>query len=209
MKEGQGIGPDAMMYRNDRRLEPATTPRVGDSRRFALKRATEAVHARVEGIITSAGMFDSLDGYRRYLSATLAIRTRYEGLLDGSGAATVWPAWPGRRVAHLVTQDLDDLGVVQPVLEKKAELALNPAELIGALYVLEGSSLGARVLSRSVHALGVSADHGARHLHAQAGDAGIWRDFLSVLDGAAVPPCHETAVRVFADFADAYVCAAR
>jgi len=197
------------MYRNDQRLEPATASRTGDSRRLALKRATEAVHARVEGIITSAGMFASLEGYRHYLSATLVIRSHYENLLDASGAATAWPAWPGRRVAHLVAQDLDDLGGPRPVLAKRAELALNPAELLGALYVLEGSSLGARVLSRSVHALGVSADHGARHLHAQAGDAGVWRDFLSILDGAAVPPCHDTAVRLFADFADAYVRAAR
>lgn len=197
------------MYRNDQRLEPATASRTGDSRRFALKRATDEAHTRVESIITSAGMFASLEGYRRYLSATLAIRSRYEDLLDASGAATVWPAWPGRRVAHLVAQDLDDLGGARPTLEKKAELPLNPAELLGALYVLEGSSLGARVLSRSVHAFGVSAYRGARHLHAQAGDAAIWRDFLSVLDGAAVPPCHDTAVRVFADFADAYVRAAR
>lgn len=198
-----------MMYRNDQPLEPATASRMAESRRFALKRATDAAHRHVEGIITSAGMFASLDGYRRYLSATLAIRTRYENLLDASGGAAVWPLWPSRRVAHLVAQDLDALGGVRPVIQKKSELLLNPSELLGALYVLEGSSLGARVLSRSVHAFGVSADHGARHLHAQAGDAAIWRDFLSVLDSAAEPPCHATAVRVFADFADAYACAER
>lgn len=188
--------------------DPAAVSRIGDSRRFALKRATDAAHARVEGIITSAGMFASLDGYRRYLSATLAVRTRYENLLDASGAAAVWPAWPGRRVAHLVAQDLDDLRGAHPAIAEKADRLLNPAELLGALYVLEGSSLGARVLSRSVHVFGASAVHGARHLHAQAGDAAIWRDFLSVLDSAATPPCHVTAVLVFADFADAYARAA-
>ncbi len=198
-----------MMYRNDVPQEPAAVSRIGDSRRFALKRATDAAHTHVEGIINSAGMFASLDGYRRYLVATLAIRSRYESLLDASGAASVWPAWSGRHVAHLVAQDLDDLGVAHPAIAENADRLLNPAELLGALYVLEGSSLGARVLSRLVHAFGVSADHGARHLHAQAGDAAIWRDFLSVLDGAATPPCHATAVRVFGDFADAYARAAR
>lgn len=197
-----------MMYRNDQPLELATASRMGESRRFALKRATDAAHRRVEGIITSAGMFASLDGYRRYLSATLAIRTRYEILLDASGAAAVWAPWPSRRVAHLVAQDLDALGGVHPIIAGKSDTLMNGPELLGALYVLEGSSLGARVLSRSVHAFGVSADHGARHLYAQAGDAAIWRDFLSVLDGAALAPCHDTAVRVFGDFAEAYARAA-
>lgn len=182
---------------------------MAENRRFALKRATDAAHRHVEGVITSAGMFASIDGYRRYLSATLAIRTRFEILLDASGAAAVWPLWPSRRVAKLVAQDIEDLGGVHPLTQKKSDQLLKPPELFGALYVLEGSSLGARVLSRSVHAFGLSADHGARHLHAQAGDAAIWRDFLLALDSAAEPPCHATAVRVFGDFADAYTRAAR
>lgn len=178
--------------------------RCDESRRFALKRATDAAHTRVEGIIGAAGMFASLEGYRRYLAGTLDIRRHYEAVADYSGTVHVWPRWPGRRVAHLVAQDLADLGGAAPPSDKKAIEALKPAELLGALYVLEGSSLGARVLFKSVSAFGLSASHGARHLHAQAGEAAIWREFVAMLEASDVAPCHATAIRVFEDFADAY-----
>lgn len=192
------------MYRNDQPQFAAQAPRPGESRRFALKRATDAAHTRVEGIIGQAGMFSSPEGYRRYLAATLDIRTRYEALMDASDAAAVWPAWPGRRIAPLVAQDLADLGGRSPPFENVAAKPFKGAELLGALYVLEGSSLGARVLSKSVQQFGLSASHGARHLHAQAGDAAIWRDFVDLLDRSEMAPCHATANRVFDDFAAAY-----
>lgn len=184
--------------------ENGPAARQDESRRFALKRATDAAHTRVEGIIGAAGMFASLEGYRRYLAGTLAIRTHYEAVADASGAAEFWKLWPKRRVAGLVAQDLADLEGVVPEAHKKAIEVLKPAELLGALYVLEGSSLGARVLSKSVSVFGLSASHGARHLYAQAGEAAIWREFVDMLETSEVAPCHATAARVFDDFADAY-----
>lgn len=193
-----------MKYGSNSALEAAPRPRLEDSRRFALKRATDAAHTRVEGIIGAAGMFAGVDGYRRYLAATLEIRTRYESMMDVSGAEAVWRAWPGRRVAHLVARDLADLGGTSGAAEKYVGQPLKPAELLGALYVLEGSSLGARVLSKSVSAFGLSDTYGARHLWAQAGEPGVWRDFVDMLETSDVAPCHATAVQAFEDFADAY-----
>ena len=184
-------------------------PRLADSRRFSLKRATDAAHKRVEAIIDAAGMFAGIDGYRRYLAATLELRTRYEAMMDASGAADVWPAWPARRVAHLVAQDLADVEGVSGALEKYEGAPLTRAELLGVLYVLEGSSLGTRVLSKSVSAFGLSADHGARHMFAHAGEPGVWRDFVDTLETSDVAPCHATAVQAFDAFADAYQRAAR
>lgn len=184
--------------------EDGLAARPDESRRFALKRATDQAHTRVEGIIGAAGMFASLDGYRRYLAGTLAIRSHYEAVADASGAAEVWSRWPGRRVSGIVAQDLADLGGSAHAPDKKAIKVLTPSELLGALYVLEGSSLGARVLSKSVSAFGLSASHGARHLHAQAGEAAIWREFVDMLETSDVAPCHATAIRVFDDFASAY-----
>ncbi len=194
-----------MKYSPDEGGGPACASRGVSDRRFALKRATDKAHARVEGIVQSAGMFDSMDGYRRYVSATWEMRWRFESLLDMSRAAEIWPAWPGRRIASLAALDLADLGHALPKMAAPlSEFHLSPSELLGVMYVMEGSSLGARVLVRLVGSLGLSGHHGARHLHAQAADAGAWRSFLGVLDSSPQPPCHDTARSVFDTFADAY-----
>jgi heme oxygenase len=53
---------------------------------------------------------------------------------------------------------------------------------MGTLYVLEGSSLGARMIFRHVRQLGLDERHGARHLSKQADAATNWREFLLLLE---------------------------
>lgn len=174
------------------------------SRRFALKAATDAAHARVEEVIRSAGMFASVDGYRCYVAATLEMRRHYETLLDMNGADTFWPDWPRRRIAGVVARDLADLGGAPPADDPVPGNLLSRGELLSVMYVLEGSSLGARLLVRIAGDLGLTAGYGARHLHAQARDTGAWRSFVDLLESSPVAPCHQTAIAVFERFADAY-----
>ena len=178
-------------------------PAVED-RRFALKRATDHAHAAVEGIVQDAGMFASRDGFRRYLTATFAMRSHYERLLDLNGAAELWPRWPSRRIASLVAQDIADLGCDPVAPQEDLRLGLSAAELVGVLYVLEGSSLGARVLVQSVSDIGLTASFGARHLFRQAGDRDAWRSFLALMSAAPEAPCHRIAEATFEAFAQAY-----
>lgn len=175
-----------------------------EDRRFALKRATDHAHAKVEQIVQDAGMFASRDGFRRYLTATYAMRAHYERLLDTNGAAELWPLWPSRRIAALVAQDIMDLGGAAEAAEENLHAELPPGELIGVLYVLEGSSLGARVLVNSVADIGLTASFGARHLFRQAGNRDAWRSFLSLMSEAPEAPCHRTAEATFEAFAQAY-----
>lgn len=56
---------------------------------------------------------------------------------------------------------------------------------MGVHYVLEGSSLGARVLCGQVEALGLHRRFGARHLFAQADRAASFRDYLNLLSERA------------------------
>lgn len=193
-----------MKYSPEDGAGPAVGSRGVSERRFALKRATDEAHARVEAVVQAAGMFGSLDGYRRYLAATWVMRDKFERLLDMNGAVRVWPAWPGRRVAGIAAQDMQDLGLPPPPVDKIPPSRLTDGELLGVLYVLEGSCLGARILVRMVASLGLSDCFGARHLHVQAADTGAWRSFLAVLDATEQPPCHDTARAVFAEFADHY-----
>lgn len=184
------------------------TPEAGASRRFALRDATAAAHARVEGIIGEAGLFQSLRGYRRYLEATYVMRAGLERDLDLSLAARLWPEWPGRRIARLVAQDIEDLGSEPPQLNVRPK-AHDWPEALGVLYVLEGSSLGARLLVRSADELGLSPAFGARHLHAQAGAPHAWRNFVALLDTMPLTPkgeraCSAAANATFDAFASAY-----
>lgn len=184
-----------------------------EDRRFALKRATRQAHAKVERIVQDAGMFASHGGFRRYLAATHAMRAYYERLLDLNGAAELWPRWPTRRIAALVSQDIADLGVADPggaeeSPDENLRLDLTKAELMGILYVLEGSSLGARVLVNSVADIGLTASFGARHLFRQAGDRDAWRSFLALMSAATEAPCHHAAEATFEAFAQAYRAAA-
>jgi len=182
----------------------AGATRSAEDHRFALKRATDEAHARVEGIVQAAEMFGSIEGYRRYLAGSYAARARLEHRLDASGAERLWPEWPRRRIAHLIAADIDDLGGVALVSSGMSSLPLSEAELLGVLYVLEGSSLGARVLVNMAGGLGLSSTYGARHLFEQAGDKTAWRSFVALMNTTAEPPSIEAALAAFDVFADAY-----
>lgn len=184
-----------------------------DDRRFALKRATNAAHARVEGVVQAAGMFNSQHGYRRYLQATWEMRAAFEDLLDRHAAGQLWTDWPRRRIAGLVAEDIGDLGgagsgcqagAPSPLTENFSR-DLKSRELAGILYVLEGSSLGARILVKQAADMGLTASFGARHLHRQAADRDAWRSFMAFLHAAPEPPCHHAANQTFDAFARAYL----
>lgn len=180
---------------------------AGQDRRFALKHATDAAHRRVESVVQAASMFSSPGGYRSYLQATYAMRAGAENLLDAAGAGLIWARWPERRIAHVVAEDIADLGDSPPVpsaIQKRFRAQMSPGELVGALYVLEGSALGTRILVKLASEIGMTATRGARHLHLQAEDRGAWRDFIAVMSALDDPPCHLTANKMFEAFARAY-----
>lgn len=177
-----------------------------------LRRRTSAQHDHVE-TLAGGGMLASRDGYVRFLNGSYSARAALEPVLDAAGAADVFAAWPGRRIAALIAADLGDLGERPPGSIATAPEIAGRAELLGSLYVVEGSSLGARVLVNSVQAFGMIAAHGARHLHHQASDRSAWRQFMTILDGADLDAgqeelCVHAASRTFDLFAAAYRTAA-
>jgi heme oxygenase len=72
-----------------------------------------------------------------------------------------------------------------PLCESLPGVADAPA-VMGCCYVVEGSTLGAMVIGRHLHAcLGVTADHGARFVHGY-GDRTMdkWKHFINALNAA-------------------------
>ncbi|MFD1744328.1 biliverdin-producing heme oxygenase [Rhizobium helianthi] len=76
-----------------------------------------------------------------------------------------------------------DLNVTAVHQHTNISEAFDLETLLGALYVLEGSSLGARILYVRAKELGLNEEFGARHLAGQAHSDGF-RRFLEILDAA-------------------------
>jgi Heme oxygenase len=98
-----------------------------------------------------------------------------------------WPALSpgldkGPHLTPLVRRDLLDLGMDVPLTGAFPLDALDREVALGTLYVVEGSSLGARVLYRQAKQLGLSDAFGARHLAAQAESVERWREVVRLLD---------------------------
>lgn len=145
--------------------------------RHLLRRATASEHARVEGI---TGPLTSGRSYERYLVGSFSFRVPIERALS-EGAISLprcLDGWEPTLIGEYLQKDLQDLSVeidrVLPPFEPKDWNAL------GILYVLEGSSLGAKLLARQVRELGYDAGFGARHLGRQLESS--WKDFVVRLD---------------------------
>lgn len=141
--------------------------------RQALRTATGGSHERVDAAFSGFDLTDRLS-YARFLSAQAAAHVPVETALEESGVENVLPDWPGRRRADLLRTDLAALGRSLPRADALPAFD-TAAEILGAVYVLEGSRLGGALLRRSV-----PADLPCSFLGAS--DSAAWRRLLEVLD---------------------------
>lgn len=160
-----------------------------------LREATRLTHERLEQRLDILERMASPEG-RRHL-----VR-RFHGLHVGAEAALA--PWlidlPGlefearRRVVRLA-EDLETLGV-EPETAAPAPRPASAGEAMGMLYVLEGSSLGAKVIRKQAAARGLDMA-GLSFLDPYGEHAGErWRGFLGVLarESAARGPAWDDAV---------------
>ncbi len=134
-------------------------------RRNALKEATSSAHAALDALV---GGFATVGDYRRYLAGIAAFRLPVEAWLSNNALPPAFADWEPGLVRDELKADLADLETPEPGIARP----FAPPEgegVVGLLYVLEGSTLGARLLAKRAETLGFSADFGARHLFLQAG----------------------------------------
>lgn len=169
-----------------------------ESLRAALRHHTEGIHRRLDA---AAGELGGVEQYRDFLVNTYRFRSAVE-----PGCAEIG-FWSTPLLLGLLADDLRDLGVVRlPAAGAPMRIPTRSAAL-GALYVLEGSALGARLLRRRAAALGFDESFGAGHLAAQVADPTRWRRFLLLLETMAEIDRAEalrTAAAVFELAADCY-----
>lgn len=151
-----------------------------------LREATGDAHERLDGMMAH-GIADVAQ-YRDYLSGMHAFVCAVVPAVRRRADALAWrlPDWRSaieRDMAHAGAAALEAEGCPEPADEAA----------LGMLYVVEGSSLGARVLSRQACALGFDADRGAGflQLHAAGPTPGPrWRRFLDLLENAGQDADH-------------------
>lgn len=134
-----------------------------------------------EQLDSGIGGFATLDDYHRYLAGTYAFRAALEPALPPT------QGWEPQQLAGALLADLNDLGQAGPPVPAAPRLD-NASAVAGALYVIEGSTLGARLLQRRAESLGLGPDHGARHLHDQTAEQGRWGRFLAWLEAGQIAP---------------------
>jgi len=143
------------------------------SARFALRDATAEAHARLDSLYTRLDLADPAD-YATFLTSHAAAFIPVEDALADAGAETLVPGWAATRRADALRADLAEMAIEVPPPAPRPSF-LNDAQVLGALYVVEGSRLGGAVLIRSVKA-------GLPTRFLTPGNPALWRAFTAKLD---------------------------
>lgn len=166
-----------------------------------LREATRPVHEAIEREFDWARRVESIDGYRDLLARLYGFHAVWEPaaaalLADGA-------FFEPRRKAHLLAADLTFLGLQQSGIDALA-LPRSPcvpmttrADALGAMYVLEGSTLGGQLIARRVSAvLGLAPGRGCSYHCAYGPAVGtMWREFRTCLLAASSPTADEAMAR--------------
>ena len=185
-----------------------TTPEIdtegGNSRAKRLKAATREAHAGVDDGVMANDPFSSLERYGAFLKVQHDFHMDVDPLFRDPRLEPLRPDLEGRRRLHLIERDMQDLGLApaaaphSPMITPQASLPT----VLGWLYVAEGSNLGAAFLLKAAAGLGLSENHGARHLAAAPEGRGLhWRTFTAALDEIELDDAQEQEVVVGAQAA--------
>ncbi|MBW8636939.1 biliverdin-producing heme oxygenase [Hoeflea sp. WL0058] len=147
-----------------------------------MRDGTAESHAKLDD---SIARFATLDMYRRYLTGQYLFRKRIEKRFAGNNARLgEVHNWKPLALLDAIRSDMIDLNMAEPAQEGPGA-AYQPRDrssLMGSLYVIEGSNMGARLLYRDALALGLGSQYGASHLSLQSADKTRWPDFIALLE---------------------------
>lgn len=172
-----------------------------------LRNQTGASHKSLEDRQLSRSLLDpslSLSSYQLYLSKLYRVVRACE--------AQVYPLishllkdLPRRQKSELIFNDLLATGMSQKNiagLPVHYFQEMNIAQAMGAMYVLEGSTLGGRILYKHTNeTLGLNQESGASYFWGYGAETGImWKIFLSALSHTAIEKkCEDEIIRSAAE----------
>jgi heme oxygenase len=154
-----------------------------------LRRETSDAHAAIEGSMPLMESSLTREEYVQCLQRLYGVVAAWE-----EGARAQAPAWlqgmlAARQRRYLLEEDLAWFGVETPGTELAALPVLrDEANLLGAMYVMEGSTLGGQLISRQVaKVLGLEDGRGHAFFQGHGSETGVlWKEFCDVLRNRVV-----------------------
>lgn len=154
-----------------------------------LRSATAQSHTNLEALPISASIMDPQVSESEY---TLYLDLMHDVVKDAE--ENIFPALSGiitdladRNKSHLLEQDLKTLGHTKAYTNAQplSQSLINPSKAfaMGIFYVIEGSSLGGRVILKNINsALGHDIENGASYFGGYGGQTGsYWKNFMAQL----------------------------
>jgi heme oxygenase len=144
-----------------------------------LKSATAGHHARVEAAMPSLDRMSTPAGYAAALRALHGFHAAWEPAIWRTPGVAEAGMDGGRRKLPLLEADLRALGIEPCAPPARDAHFAGAAEALGALYVLEGATLGGRIIHRhTAGPLGVTPEHGAAYYQGYGDGTGErWKAF--------------------------------
>lgn len=164
-----------------------------------LKIETRPAHDRIERAVDIESRITSQDAYRALLARLYGFHAAWEPLAE---AALGDPAFfRARRKTGLLVRDLTALGLGEddvarlPLCEGLRPMP-GPAAALGAMYVVEGSTLGGALIARLVERrLGLLPETGCAYFRSYGrSTAAMWRSFGARLLSASSPATDDAVV---------------
>jgi heme oxygenase len=160
--------------------------------RSILRDSTAADHARLDATL-SAFNLGTVPGYRRFLEINAAALLPLERSLERAGVRAVLPDWDDRARTAAILTDLIRLGGRPAQLD--APEVRGHSALLGTLYVLEGSRLGAAYLLRTVKACDDPLISGTTAFLGHGTGRQFWPHYLAALETHADELAEDDLVR--------------
>lgn len=163
-----------------------------------LREETESDHRAVEGSLSL--MSDTL-GRAEYLAALermYGVVSAWECFAETAAPPELLPVIHARSRRSLLEADIVGLGGCIPVASVTLPELTSQSELLGALYVMEGSRLGGQFIARHVEAvLGLEAGFGTAYFRGFGETTGSnWKQLLSIIESTI--PESDAAITVAA-----------
>jgi heme oxygenase (biliverdin-IX-beta and delta-forming) len=171
---------------------------------LALRDGTQELHRRLERALRLTDLGLTLDAYRIVIEAFLGFYAPLEALLamvaaESGGAVPMH----GRAKLWRLRADLRALGSSDADIEALPRCGYvpemtTPARAMGGLYVVEGATLGGRVIVRALRDhLGIDHATGAAFFDGYGVETGpMWRTFVAHMDSSPWPRAETAAAAI-------------
>jgi len=148
--------------------------------RERLRDATATAHRELDAQLSSFDL-TVFSGYCRFLQASAGALLPLEAALVDAGVARLFPDWPERARSAAIVADLERLG--RDAHATVSVPSMTPSGVLGTMYVLEGSRLGAKFLLKTVaDAADPRIGEATAYLSHGTGKR-LWQSFLTTLQG--------------------------